>query len=357
MQPVRLPFIDNTKAVLVTIAINGAAVFLCNWPDGITYSGVMWDSCFCAVITTTINMWIVYPTLRRMRALGRMPARVPESAFMQRLPQNPIVLGAVYAIAFAALAIGFNALILRLFGIREMAFAPWAVYKLIYTTVLSVKIVECCIFRFVQPDWTNAGHYATPATEKELPVMPVRNPLPKIGIFKEMFGSITVNLAMNIIIGSLLGGITVAADGSVVILPTTAAGMSITGLVFGLIVGILVTNGVITSMNATILASYPMMPATTVTDKWLAWMPIGRIGLMCLMSMCLMAFSSLVLRWILVLFGIPLLNFYQFTVFITVYAAIVSKPLSFILTRRCAQQDYIRHTLKQAGVLEQESPH
>jgi uncharacterized membrane protein len=157
---------------------------------------------------------------------------------------------------------------------------------------------------------------------------------------------------MNILIGSALGGVTLGPDGSVIILPTTAEGIPITGLVFGCIVGILVTNGVVSAMNATILASYPAMPKAAATDTRLAWMPKGRVALTCLVCICLMAFSAAVLRAILVLFDIPLLNFYQFTVFITVYAALISKPLSFILTKRCAQPDYIRYTLKKAGITE-----
>jgi hypothetical protein len=349
MQAMRLPYIDNAKAVFITLAINLGVIFLFNWPDGITYSGVMWDSLFCAIITTTINMWIVYPRLKRMRALGEIPAQAPESRFMQRLPQNPIALGVIYAVVFAALAVGINAVLLWFFGIEDMAFAPWAVYKLLYATVLSIKIVECCIFRYVQPDWAKAGHYAQAETGKELPGRTVRNPLPKIGLFKEMFGSVTGNIAMNIIIGSVLGGVAVEPDGSVVILPTTVEGIPITGLVFGLIVGILVTNGVVTAMNAAILASHPAMPAAAVTDKRLAWMPRGRVALTCFVSICLMLFSAAALRAVLTLFGISLLNFYQFTVFITVYASILSKPLSFILTKRCAQPDYIRYILKKGG--------
>ena len=349
MQAVRLPYIDNAKAVLVTLAINAGVVFLFHWPDGITYSGVLWDSLVCAVITTTINMCIVYPRLKRMRALGRMPAHVPESSFMQRLPQNPFVLGAIYAIAFGALAIGVNGTLLWFFDIRTMTFAPWVVYKLVYTTVLSIKIVEFCIFRYVQPDWANAGQDARAATDGEPLGESVRNPLPKIGVFKEMFGSVAGNLAMNILIGSALGGVALGPDGSVIIRPTTAEGMPITGLVFGFIVGILVTNGVVTAMNATILASYPAMMEAAATDTRLAWMPKGRVALTCLVCICLMAFSAVILRAILVLFDVPFLNFFQFTVFITVYAALISKPLSFILTKRCAQPDYIRYTLKKAG--------
>ena len=352
LQPVSLPYIDNARAILITIAINLGTVFLFNWPSGVTYADVMWDSAFCAFITTAINMWIVYPRLKRMRALGAMPAQAPESRFMRRLPQNPLTLGAFYAAAFAVLALGANAAFLWFFGIRNMAFAPWIAYKLVYATVLSAKIVECCIFRYVQPDWAKAGRYAQLEASKAPPAAPVRNPLPKIGVFKEMFGSVTGNIAMNILIGSVLGGITVRPDASVVILPTTAEGIPITGLVFGLIAGILVTNGITKKMDAAILASCPAILEGAVRDKRLAWMPKGKVALACFVCVCLMAFSAVALRALMILFDLPILTFYQFSVYITVYASIISKPLAFALTRRCMQPDYIRHTLKQAGIME-----
>ena len=105
-------------------------------------------------------------------------------------------------------------------------------------------------------------------------------------------------------------------------------------------------------MNATILASYPAILEVADTDARLSWMPKGRLALTCLMCICLMVFSAVILRAVLVLFGIPLLNFYQFTVFITVYAALISKPLAFVLTKRCLQPDYIRYVLKNATARE-----
>ena len=352
MHPVRLPYIDNAKAVLITLAINLGVVFLLNWPGGVTYSEIVWDSLFCAVITTTINLWIVYYKLKKLRAAGDMPAQTPESAFMQRLPQNPFALGAIYAAAFAAFAIGVNTAILWFFGIWNMAFAPWVAYKLIYATLLSVKIVEYCIFRYTQPDWAKADHGAKAEAKKESLDKPVKNPLPKIGVFKEMYGSVAGNIALNIIIGSILGSVTVKTDGSVVILPTTAEGISITGLVFGLITGILVTNGMIKAMRATIIASGPAISEGTAADKRLTWMPKGKFALVCFISLCLMLFSAATLRAVMVLFDLQVLNFCQFVVFITVYAAIISKPLAFILTKRCMQPDYIRYTLKKANVAE-----
>ena len=352
MPAVSLPYVDNARAILITLTINLAAVFVCNWPQGVTYAGLMWDSLFCALITTIISMWIVYPRLKRLRTLGAMPAQAPESGFMQRLPQNPLALGAICALAFAALMIGVNAAFWRFFGIQKLSFAPWTVYKLVYATVLSAKIVECCIFRYVQPDWAYADSGAHAGTRKELSGLPVRHPLPSIGVLKEMYGSVAGNIALNIVIASIFGSVALAPDGSVVIRPTSAEAMPVTGIVFGLLAGIFVTNGVVKEMNAAIIASYPAILEGPVRDRRFAWMPRDRVPLACLMCLVLMVFSAVALPAAMGLFDIPRLNFFQFTVFITVYATIISKPLACVLIRRCMQPDYIRHTLRQAKLTE-----
>jgi hypothetical protein len=342
-----LPYIDNAKAVAITLAVNLCAVFIFNWPGGITYSGVLWDSLFCAVITVGIDMWIVYAGLRKMRARGAIPANVPESVLMRRLPQNPITLGGIYAAAFAALAIGFNAALLWFFGIGEMTFAAWIVYKLIYATALSVRVVEFCIFRYVQPDWASVPEGANIETgnaEGTGEEKPVKNPLPKISLIKEIYGSVTGNIAMNFILGSVFGGVAARADGSVIINPTTLEGIPITGLIFGLIIGVLVTKGIIAEMNK-VIAANPAMIEGAVADKRFSWMPVKKGALTRLACACVMVFSAVALPSIMSLFGIPFMNFYQYTVFMTVYATLVGKALSYVLMRRCLQPDYIKRIL------------
>lgn len=347
-----LPYVDNIRAISITIAINLVPVFLLHWPNGITYRGVLWDSLACAAITTAIDMWIVYGGLKRMRASGGMPSQVPVSGFMQRLPSNPFALGVLYTVGFGMTAAGINLAILSFFGMRTMAFLPWMVYRLIYATWLSIKIVEFCIFRYVQPDWAageRAGAEGDTGVKTTDLSQTVKNPLPKISMFGEIYGAVSGNIVMNIIIGSLLGGVWAEANGSVVIAPTTVAGMHITGLVFGFIVGVLITNGIVTAMNANIAATRPEVSETAVTAKPFAWMPVSRGGLICFVCVCVMAFSTVVLPAIMNFFGIPLMNFFQFVVFITVYAALVSRPISGFLILRCVQPDYVRHVLKKTG--------
>jgi len=261
---------------------------------------------------------------------------------MQKLPKNPFLLGAVYAIAFGVLIVGINMLILWFFGLQEMAFVPWFTYKLIYTVLLSIKITEFCIFRYVQPDWASA--VATDRGTDNMPsAEPVQNPLPKISVFKEMFSSVTTNIALNIIIGTALGGIIIGESHEVVIYPTTVQGIPITGLIFGFITGFLVTNGVTKAMRDTIIASGSAMTEEVVSDRRLTWMPKRKATLTGFVCICVMAFSAVALWAIMTLFEISVMNFYQFTVFITVYASILGKPLSGALVRRCTQPDYINH--------------
>ena len=340
---VDLPYVDNARALLITVAINLGVVFLFNWPEGVTYRGVVWDSLFCAAITTAVDIWIVHAGLKKMRAAGQMPPQAPVSRLMQRLPRNPVALGAIYAAVFGVLTMGGNAAILWFFGIQSMTFAAWVLYKLMYATVLSVTITEYCIYRYAQPDWAGAGSVSAEAP-RSVPADSVKNPLPKIGLFKEIYGSVTANIALNIIIGSALGGVVAGPGGTVVIFPTTVEGIPITGLIFGCIFGVLVTNGVMTAMNAIIIAN-PTMPEGAATDRRLTWMPKGRPALTCMASLCVMVFSAAVLPALMALFAVPVLNFYQFTGLITAYAAMIGKPLSFIVTRRCMQSDYIRHVL------------
>ena len=284
-----------------------------------------------------------------MRAAGQMPTQVPVSPLMQKLPQNPFALGAMYAVVFGVLIVGINGLILWFFGMQTMGFVPWLVYKLIYATVLSVKIVEFCIFRYVQPDFTNTVHGVDTETEKEYSGKPVKDPMPQISVFNEMFGSVTTNIAMNIIIGSVLGGVTVLADASVLIYPTTVEGIPITGLVFGFIVGILVTNGIVKEMNSIILASGSAMADVLAPDKRFTWMPKGKVALTAFICICVMIFSTVALPIIMKIFGIAIMNFYQFTIFITVYATLISKPLSYVLIQRCMQPDYVSYILKKVN--------
>lgn len=338
-QTTRLPYINNAKAVMVTLVINVACVFFFNYPSGVTFDGVMLDSIYCAIITSILNMAIIYPALRKKRAMRDMPLEVPVSALMQKLPANPVLLAALYAACFTALTVAANWAVFRFFHIERMAFAPWLVYKLIYATLLSAKIVEYCIFRYVQPDW------AGPETRRATPDETVKNPLPGISLLPAVYGSVTGNIATNIVNGTILGGVRVLDNQEVVIYPTRVEGIHIGGMIFGLLCGALITNAVLRAVKAAVLSGDPLVLQLASGDKKIPWFPKKRIPLTCFICAITMAFSVVALRSIWGLFDIRIMNFYQYVIFITVYAALVSKPISALLAWRCRQPDYIRYVL------------
>jgi len=338
----RLPYVDNALMILITIAVNVGVVFAFFWSGGVTLTDVIIDTLICVVITTIVGISFVYPKMKKMREAGQIPLQIPVSTLMQKLPKNPALLGVVYSIVFGVLAIGINMLILWFFEMLNMDFIPWLTYKLIYATVLSIKVVEFCIYRYVQPDWTDD----TNAQGKDYTGRTVKNPLPKISLFKEMFGSVTFNIALNMILGAALGGAVITADASVVIFPATVESIWITGMVFGFITGLLTTNGIVKAIDAVILSSGEKVPDDTSGDKRFTWLPKNKIALTCLVCIFLMIFSALILPMIMILFGKSILNFYQFVIFITLFGALISKPLSYVLTQRCSQPDYIVYVCK-----------
>lgn len=369
----RLPYVDNARAILLTVLINMLVVFFFHWPDGITFAGVMADTVTCVIITVIINMTIAYTTLRKMRDAGVLPRKVPESAFMERLPQNPVLLAILYIIFFSVVALALNATIMWFFGMSSLAFLPWLFSKLIYATVLSMKVFEYCVFRYVQPDWARATDKELEPDDNDL-LEPVKDPLPKISVFKEMFGSVTMNTAMNVFSGALTGDAIIGSDASVTLAPTTIEAIPISGLVFGLITGALVTRGITKAVKESILRTAapaeepaniegavesavdnelipgggPVVTQPSLLDRFLSKLPKNTFALMVVVCLSVMLVSAITLPAIMSLFGLSVLNFYQSTIYITVFAALLSKPLNYLLTRRLTLPDYVSYVLEKS---------
>ena len=353
---IKLPYVDNYIAVLISIVINLVVVFIFNWPGGISYFGVLLDTATCVVITVIVNMIIIYILIKRMKAQRSVPRQVPISSLMQKLPKNPVVLAVIYIVFFGVVTVAINAVVLWFFGMNDLNFITWLVYKLIYTTVLSIKVVEYCIFRFVQPDWTNEEERESEDLEAA-GGKPIKDPLPKISVFKEMYGSVTANIGMNMILGAFLGSVTVGVGSVVSIAPTTIGGIPISGLVFGLITGFLVSSAIIKSMRTGILNAAALAETSTENaesvptetpagDRRFTWMPKRRLPLTALICVAVMIFSYFALPTLMWLFGREIMSFYQSIIFMTVYASLLSKPLVYILTKRCTQPDYAQYVVK-----------
>gem|GEM_PF-1521858 len=349
---VSLPYVDNAKAILLTVAINLAVVFVFFWPDGVVFGDVIADTITCVIVTVIFDMTVVHAKLKKLRSEGKMPSRVPVSRIMQKLPKSPYALCIVYIIIFAPLAVGANAAVLLLYGMEEMDFVPWMMYKLLFSTLLSVIVAEYCIFRYVQPDWANA--HGVSNNEDQSFKRPVKDPLPKVSVLRELYGSVTGYIALNIIRGCIMGTVILNSDNTILIEPTSVNSVFLTGITFGFMIGFLVTNGVLTKMNKMIREQGAAILRTAVGDKWFSRMPVRRLPLILSAAVCMSIFSSVALGTLMTVFGVPEMHFFQFIVFITVYAIVMGRPLSYILTRRCMQPDYIRYVMehKESGLTE-----
>ena len=88
----------------------------------------------------------------RLRALGSLPAAVPVNALMMRLPKNKFLLALLFAAVFGPLTPLVNLALIRFYGITNFGFAQLALWKVVYSCLLSAKIIELTILRYVQPD-------------------------------------------------------------------------------------------------------------------------------------------------------------------------------------------------------------
>lgn len=328
-----LPYMDNWKAILLTALINLASTLVFQFSEGrITRSAVIRDSLICGVLTVIIDVAVVYVDMKRRRARGLLPANVPVSARMQRLPKNPALLALVYMPISAAVIALINWGVMALFGIESFGRWNWLVYKLLYACLLSAKIIEYCIFRFVQPDWAGEARAIADAN--------VKNPLPKISTLKEMYASISANIAMNMIIGTALGGAVVGEGQTVLIYPTYASGIWVTGLIFGFLTGVLLTRGVLGAIKQ-LIAGDALPQELPPPDCRLCWLPKSDLALTAVVCAAIMTMSVVLLPLQMWVLGVSVMNFYQFCILITAYGSFVGHVFSKLLTARCLQSDYV----------------
>lgn len=168
---------------------------------------------------------------------------------------------------------------------------------------------------------------------------------------RELFQGLLLNTFLTLLISFGFGSVFFQQDGTLIALPTTADTVWITGLIFGLIMGVLVTRGTVQGFRAAVRAAggdLDVAPseAASHVPKHYAWIPkrSGLLGvLVCLASM---AISVVLLPTIMGILGIAKLNFFQFIGFITLYSWLLSKLFSRLLVRRMKKADYVQYTMQ-----------
>ncbi len=325
-----LPYIDNLRIVLLTIAINAIAAFVFFWGRPLTFWGIMADAGICGIVTSFINVFVVSARIGELRSLGRLPKNVPLNRLIALMPKNPLGFAVTLGAVFGLLSPLFNAFVIRFYEIETFTFARFAVWRSIYTCVLSVKIVELAILRYVQPDCASASDAPQWGTEA------VRDPLPRASTFKQWFDTVTDDFGFNLLVGLLLGG-TIVRDHSVIIPPTTLDGIAISASILGVIVTARMAYPVAKSMRDA--RECGGLPISVARNPRIVWIPYSPAKFAALLLLPVVGLSLLTFWGVLTFFGFKTLNFFQFFFIRMLFISLLTKPVVKLAVLRYTQPD------------------
>ena len=284
------------------------------------------DSFICGVITPFINIFVISSCIERLRSRGALPASVPVSKIAMKLPKNRFLLSLIFAAAFGFLTPLANFTLIRFYGITHFAFPQLALWKVIYSFVLSAKIIELAILRFVQPDCGSQSPRKQSGTES------VKNPLPRVPVFKEWFNIVTDDFGFNMLVGLIFGG-TVIDGCNIIILPTVDSGIAITAIILGLIVTARMAYPVAKNIKAEADA-LGTQKENTAQNGVIALLPYSpwKFALTLALPIILLSFAAF---WsVMAFFHFQTLNFFQFFLIRTISVSILSKAVVWLAVRR-----------------------
>jgi len=323
-----LPYLNNLPMALLVCAINLALAFVFQYGRRLFADDLVIDAAICGVITAFTSLGYARRAVDARRRRGALPAQVPLSPFMQRLPRAYLPLAALTGLAASAL-MGFITLaLLRFYPETEYTFSRFLVWKFIYATLLAAKVIEFGILRYVQPDCEK------PEDPPQQGRQTVKNPLPRREMFARLYASVTTDFGMNILIGLALGG-TIIQGELVVLMGVARSGVWITGLVLGLIISFLMIKPTLASVQKIALAGD--LPPAEKPNRLLSALPLSPCGLTGLMLLPVMALSALSFWAIMWFFGFDALNFFQFFLIRTAYTKLLSRLVEALAIQRYRQ--------------------
>ncbi|MDO5114600.1 MAG: hypothetical protein Q4D58_00745 [Synergistaceae bacterium] len=319
-----LPYVDDFRLILLTAAVNLACFLFFYYGREIRLGGLLADSFFCGVITPFIDVFLVFSRVRTLRLEGGLPAAVPVSAFAMRLPRSPLALSILFALFFAVVTPLTNFALIKFYGMTRFSFAPMALWKVVYSCLLSAKIVELAVLRYVQPDCALPNEAARRGADS------VKDPLPRLSLFKECFGAVTGDFGLNLLVGLLFGGVVISGR-TVVILPTTRDAIVIPAVILGLIVTLCMAYPVARGVAET-AAELPGRSGAAASRRLLApW------KLALALSPLIIALAVIFFWSVMTIFNFEELNFFQFFLIRAIFVSLLSK-----LVARIAVAHYMR---------------
>lgn len=314
-----LPYLNNFFIILGTALLNIVCVLAFHWGQSVAARDVVVSAVFCGVCTSLINVTVTYFITKRMRRTGALPSTAPVSRLMMRLPKDPVLLILLFAAVFGAAAALFNALVIRFYEIESFNLARFAVWQAAYSCVLSAVIADLAVLRFIQPDCTTADQPPQTGLAK------VHDPRAKFASLKSWFNTVTDDFGFNMLCGLLLGGTVVTAEHTVVIAPTTRAGIVISSLILGVILTFRMAYPIAKNMYEA--RESGALPPFEKRSAFFSALPSKPIGMTLLLLLPIMLVSLAVCWSVLTFFDFAVLNFFQFFFIRTIYVALLTKPV------------------------------
>lgn len=327
---VGLPYIDNIRLVLLTAVINVVAVLLFFRGRSPSFSDIMTDAGICGMTTSFINVFIVYFRISKLRSEGLLPSEIPQNRFIRAMPKDPLLFAATLGAVFGLLSPLFNALIIRFYDIETFTFARFVVWRILYTCVLSAKIVEIAILRYVQPDCAPASGLA------QLGAATIKDPLPRISTLKQWYNTVTDDFGFNLLFGLLVGG-TVVQDHFVIIPPVTLDGILISASILGVIVTARMAYPVAKSMRN--MRECGGLPVSAAEDKRIAWLPYSPAKFALLLLLPIVGLSLLTFWAVLSFFGFEELDFFRFFFIRMMFITLLTKRVVTLAILRYTQPE------------------
>lgn len=332
-----LPYVNNIRSILFTVVVNTVCILLFCWTRT-TRLSVMISAVSCGVVASVIITLISKNTVDRMRSAGTLPASVPQSKLMMRLPRNPVLLSLIFGVFFGGLALLVNVALIRFFEIQTFTLLRLLVWQGAYSCVLAAIICECAVLRYVQPDCVPAN---APAQSGGVHV---KNPMSRVNALKNWLGTVLVDFGFNMAVGLVFGSTRVAADHSVIINPTTRDGIVASSIVIGIIVTFRMAYPIMKAIYGA--RNSGQLPPASKPNGFLSALPAKPMRLTLVLMLPIIVLSFVVFWSVLTFFDFAILSFFQFFVIRSVYTAILSRGVTALALARYRQ----RQTAKDAAV-------
>lgn len=326
----RLPYMNNATAILLTLGINLAIMLAINWGRIFGLADVLLDGAICGVTTAVINVFFVRRYVVRALANKTLPANLPVSKLMMWLPKSPAFFALLCALFFGILTPLINGLIFTFYEFETLQFGQMLVCKLVYACFLSAKILEVAIYRYVQPDVTGI----IPAADAP-PSPLVKQPLPRISTLQQLYNSWLTDFGMNMALGLVLGGTIITSDDYVMIAPTLLSGILVGGIISGIIITFMTVPSLAKKFRTAVVNDE--IPRLPQRNAGVAWLPQNNWLLAGVLCLPVILITVTVYSGVLSFFDFESLNFFQFFFIRTAYTAVLVKGLVPLLLMRYRQ--------------------